>query len=65
MKKYDKKVRWDFKISITGYGQTVREALLSAADQLRNQVENDFLNNDLEAIEDHEVTSIDEEDIEE
>jgi hypothetical protein len=63
-KKFDKNVRWNFKIAIHGYGKNVREALLEATNRLERQIEtNEFSSDDFIAIQNHEVVSIEEDDI--
>lgn len=63
-KEFKNNVRWDFKISISGYGKNVRDALLDAFER-----EGDALSiiSDKDsawlAIENHEVVDIDEKDI--
>lgn len=63
MKKFDNPVRWDFKISISGYGKDVKQAIIDASRNLQSQAERDFHKNDFESIEEHEVISIDLSDI--
>jgi len=61
-KKFALPVRWEFKIAVHGYGRNVKEALLDAASRLETQTESDFGNSDFEAIELHEVVSVNERD---
>lgn len=64
MRKFDKKVRWNFSnIGMHGYGRNVKEALLEAAERLSNEVTNDYGTNDFSIIESYNVISIDEADI--
>ncbi len=63
-KKFPLRVRWDFKISVEGYGRNVKEALASAAERLAYQVESEFDLTDFLKIQEHEVERIDEGDIE-
>jgi dsRNA-specific ribonuclease len=61
MKKiFKKKVRWDFRISMEGYGRNVKEALKNATQLFLERLENG--EHDLEAIEEHEVVLILEDD---
>lgn len=60
MKKYDKEMRFEFKMSLFGFGKTTREALEDAKNRLENDI-NDYCDADWKAIETHEVISISEE----
>ena len=62
-KKFDKKVRWYFKIAIEGYGQNVEEALTDAAEKLLNDIQDWKYDSTLEKIELHETEFIDENDV--
>lgn len=64
MKRFEKRVKWNFKLAISGYGRTCKEALMDA---LLNatQDQTDWAQDDsMEAIEAHEVSVIDEDDFE-
>ena len=61
MKTFKDKVRWNFRISMRGYGRNVKEALSDAVAQLDFDVDCSFSRVDFEAIENHELISIDEE----
>lgn len=63
MKNFNKCVRWEFKVACHGYGKNVKTALIDAAGQLE-QTARDASPNDLLAIEEYEVVTIDETDIE-
>jgi hypothetical protein len=60
VKNLEKKVNWDFKISISGYGRNCKEALIAAAENLLYQIDSDFCPGDFEKIETHEVIHVDE-----
>jgi hypothetical protein len=64
-KKFDKKVRWEFEVSIHGYGKNIKEALKDAAERLESQIEREFSPSDFQAIEDHEVISVNPDDVDE
>lgn len=61
-KKYEKKVRWDFKVAFHGYGRTCKEALVDAAQHLEHQCEFDFAQSDFDAIENYETQNVSEND---
>ena len=63
MKKYEKQVRWNFKYSLHGYGKTVKEALIDALEREMESCEGSYVKNDYLAIQNHEVDSIEEDDI--
>lgn len=62
-KKFEKNVRWNFTISIHGHGKNIRSALLNAAENFTNEVEMDLQSNDFESMEQHNVVSIQEDDV--
>lgn len=61
-KKFTKKVRWEFKVAVHGYGRTCKEALADAAEHLQHQCEFDFAANDFDSIEEHETIDVLEDD---
>lgn len=63
MKKFEKPVRWEFKLAMHGYGKNVGLALKDALRLMEYELENHSV--DLEAIEKHEVVNILEDDIDE
>lgn len=63
MKRFNKNVRYEFKISMHGYGKNVKKALLDAVERLNDSIY-DMSQNDLDAIEKFETISIDEKDVE-
>jgi hypothetical protein len=60
MKQFDKKVRWNFKLAISGYGQNCEEALRDALLTATFEIEDWVHDDSIEAIENHEVSLIDE-----
>lgn len=62
MKSFNKKVRWEFKLAMHGYGENVREALRDALCRMSENL-NDQSEGDLHSIENNEVVMIDESDI--
>jgi hypothetical protein len=64
-KKFENRVRWDFKIAIHGYGRDVREALLDACETMTFDLANRYQisKEDLDLIEEHEVVLVTESDI--
>lgn len=63
LKVFQKEVRWNFKIAIHGYGKDVKKALIDAAGRLENEAISDYGTSDYVAIQNHEVVSIDEDDV--
>lgn len=63
MKRFEKKVRWNFQIDIHGYGRSCIEALKNALESKRYELDYPELT-ELQSIEKFEVTSIDEKDVE-
>lgn len=60
MKKFDKKVRFEFRFAMHGYGRNTKEALLSAL-EIAEQTVKDMDKHDIEAVENGEIILIDEE----
>lgn len=64
MKKFEKRVHWHFRLSIDGYGKNCEEALRNALEKAVGDLD-DWKNDDsLKAIENHEVSMIDEDEFE-
>lgn len=64
MKKFEQRVRWEFKLSVHGHGRDCREALIAAAERLLFAArDGDFQQTEFEAIEKYETVLIDETDV--
>lgn len=63
LKKFKQKVRWEFKISMHGYGKNIKEALTKALESTLSEVENNEI--DFLAIQNYETIDIVESDTEE
>ena len=65
LNKFDKKVRWDFKLPIYGYGKNCKEALINALNDEIGRVERNYTHKDLECIEKSDLILISPDDIDE
>ena len=57
LKKFEKPVRWNFKISVFGYGRNVKEALLEALNRKTNQIKDEYGSSVLIAIQDSDASN--------
>lgn len=60
MKTFPRKVNWTFQLTLEGHGRNCKEALLKACKNEIMKIDNDYMKNDYEQIEKHNVIHIDE-----
>jgi len=58
MKTYNANVRFEFKLSMHGYGKDVKKALINALQTTLNEVEAGDLDGEMDIIEENEVIDV-------